>query len=224
MCGLTGFFRPGDREPVAPSEAQILEAMNATLEPRGPDESGTWTGPGVGLAARRLSILDIADSHQPQFGPSGKTVCVYNGEIYNYRAIRDELIAAGHTLRTEGDTELIPHGYEAWGLDGLLRRLNGMFAFALFDQKSRQLFLARDRVGIKPLYAGQFGGTWLFGSELKALLQHPACERVVIGCGFSGHGFKFSPVLGEGLADLVLDGATALPIDFLSLKRFESDP
>jgi len=179
MCGLTGFFRPDDREPISPAEAQVLEAMNATLEPRGPDEGGSWTGPGIGLAARRLSILDIADSHQPQVGPSGQTLCVYNGEIYNYRAIRDELIALGHQLRTEGDTEIIPHGYEAWGMEGLLRRLNGMFAFALFDERSRELFLARDRVGIKPLYAGQFGDTWLFGSELKSLVQHPAFDREV---------------------------------------------
>ena len=179
MCGLTGFFRPGDGGDVSDDERAALRAMNDAITHRGPDEDGHWFGPGLGLAARRLSIIDVAASHQPQFGPSGKTVCVFNGEIYNFEAIRQELIGLGHQLNTEGDTEILPHGYEAWGIEGLLARLNGMFGFALYDGRSGELFIARDRLGIKPMYAGQFGDTWVFGSELKSLLLHPATERSI---------------------------------------------
>jgi len=159
--------------------------MNDAITHRGPDEDGVWFGPGVGLAARRLSIIDIAASHQPQFGPSGKTVCVFNGEIYNYAAIRDELIGLGHQFKTQGDTEVLPHGYEAWGMEGLLSRLNGMFGFAIYDGRSGELFVARDRLGIKPMYVGEFDGTWLFGSELKSLLMHPSARRDICGDSLS---------------------------------------
>jgi len=179
MCGLTGFFRAGDPEPIGHEERAALQRMCDAITHRGPDEEGIWTGPGVGLAARRLSIIDVAASHQPQWGPSGKTVCVFNGEIYNYRAIRDELIGLGHTFQTDGDTEVLPHGYEAWGIDGLLGRLNGMFGFAIWDGRSGELFVARDRLGIKPMHVGRFGDTWVFGSELKSLLLHPAVPREV---------------------------------------------
>ena len=179
MCGLTGFFRPRDRAPLTDDERAALRAMNAAITHRGPDEDGFYDGPGVGLAARRLSIIDVAASHQPQRGPSGRTFCVFNGEIYNFKAIREELIGLGHTLTTEGDTEVIPHGYEAWGMDGLLKRLNGMFAFAIYDARSHEVFIARDRLGIKPLYVGEFGGTWVFGSELKGLLPHPSVRREI---------------------------------------------
>lgn len=179
MCGHTGFFRPADPTELGPDERSTLRRMNDAITHRGPDEDGDWFGPGIGLAARRLSIIDVAASHQPQFGPSGDVVCVFNGEIYNFEAIRQELIGLGHKLETAGDTEILPHGYEAWGIEGLLKRLNGMFSFALFDGRSRELFLARDRLGIKPLYVGEFSGTWVFGSELKSLLLHPAVRREV---------------------------------------------
>ena len=177
MCGLTGFYRPGDRDAVGAEERAALGRMNDAITHRGPDEDGLWVGRGVGLAARRLSIIDVAASHQPQFGPSGKTVCVFNGEIYNFAAIRQELEAAGHVLKTHGDTEILPHAFEEWGIEGLLRRLNGMFGFALYDGRSGELFVARDRLGIKPMYVGHFQGTWVFGSELKSLLLHPAVRR-----------------------------------------------
>jgi asparagine synthase (glutamine-hydrolysing) len=179
MCGIAGFFRPGDSAPVPPDERAALQRMNDAITHRGPDEEGLWCGPGVGLAARRLSIIDVAASHQPQVGPSGQTVCVFNGEIYNFAAIRQELIAAGHRFETNGDTEVLPHAYERWGIDGMLQRLNGMFAFAIFDGRSGELFVARDRLGIKPLYFGRFGQTCLFGSELKSLVLHPAAERSI---------------------------------------------
>ncbi len=179
MCGITGFVRPGDTSEVGSAERAALQGMNDAITHRGPDEDGFWTGNGVGLAMRRLSIIDVADSHQPQWGPSGKTVCVFNGEIYNFRDVRAELVALGHDLKTHGDTEILPHGYEAWGMEGLLQRLNGMFAFALWDGRSRELFLARDRLGIKPLHYGEFDGTWVFGSELKSLVRHPSVTREV---------------------------------------------
>jgi len=177
MCGLTGFFRPSDTSPPSRSEQRALERMNDAITHRGPDEDGTWLGPGIGLAARRLSIIDVATSQQPRLSPSGHSICVFNGEIYNFLALREELEGLGHTFSTSGDTELLPVGYEQWGIDGLLSRLNGMFGFALYDLRSKELFLARDRLGIKPMYVGRFGPTWLFGSELKSLLQHPACVR-----------------------------------------------
>ncbi len=179
MCGITGFVRPGDTSEVGSAERAALQGMNDAITHRGPDEDGFWTGNGVGLAMRRLSIIDVADSHQPQLGPSGKTVCVFNGEIYNFRDVRAELVALGHNLKTHGDTEILPHGYEAWGMEGLLQRLNGMFAFALWDGRTRELFLARDRLGIKPLHYGEFDGTWVFGSELKSLVRHPSVTREV---------------------------------------------
>jgi asparagine synthase (glutamine-hydrolysing) len=177
VCGLTGFFRPNDFTDVSPEERAALGRMNDAITHRGPDEEGSWFGQGIGLAARRLSIIDVAASQQPQFGPSGETICVFNGEIYNFEAIRDELRGLGHEFQTAGDTEILPHAYEAWGLEGMLSRLNGMFGFALFDRRSRELFIARDRLGIKPMYVGEFGGTWVFGSELKSLLIHPQVHR-----------------------------------------------
>jgi asparagine synthase (glutamine-hydrolysing) len=179
MCGITGFVRPGDPTPVQPDESDALQRMNDAITHRGPDEDGFWCGDGVGLAMRRLSIIDVAGSHQPQRGPSGQTVCVFNGEIYNYREVRAELVARGHRFKTDGDTEVLPHGYEEWGMDGLLQRLNGMFAFALWDGRSRELFVARDRMGIKPLYVGDFDGTWVFGSELKSVVLHPRARREI---------------------------------------------
>jgi len=179
MCGITGFSRPGDTADLSGDERAALQRMNDAITHRGPDEDGFFHGPGVGLAARRLSIIDVATSHQPQRGPSGKTTVVFNGEIYNFEEIRQELIGLGHDLKTNGDTEILPHGYEAWGIEGLLQRLNGMFVFALHDARSNEVFVARDRLGIKPLYLGEFDGTVVFGSELKSLILHPSVRREV---------------------------------------------
>jgi asparagine synthase (glutamine-hydrolysing) len=179
MCGITGLFRASDRAPIPEPESAALQRMNDAITHRGPDEDGFWTGEGVGLAMRRLSIIDVAASHQPQWGPSGQTVVVFNGEIYNYRDVRRELEGLGHTFRTDGDTEVLPHAYEQWGVEGMLRRLNGMFAFALYDARDSSLYLCRDRLGIKPLHYGEFGGTWVFGSELKSLVLHPNVDRRV---------------------------------------------
>ncbi|MCK6526485.1 asparagine synthase (glutamine-hydrolyzing) [Myxococcota bacterium] len=179
MCGIAGFLTL-QAAPLPEAEARAaLRAMRDSLVPRGPDEGGEWLAPGVGLGSRRLSIIDVAGSQQPQAGPSGRTRVVYNGEVYNYRDLRAELVSRGHVLRTEGDTETLPHLFEEFGIEGCLERLVGMFAFALHDARDGALYLARDRLGIKPLYWTQAGGHLLFGSELKALLAHPACPREV---------------------------------------------
>jgi len=187
MCGLTGFFRPSDSAKPSKAEQRALDRMNDAIAHRGPDEDGAWFGPGVGLAARRLSIIDIESSQQPRTSPSGRSVCVFNGEIYNFRQLRAELEGLGHSFVTNGDTELLPVGYEQWGIEGLLSRLNGMFGFAIYDVERRELLIARDRLGIKPMYVGQFGETWLFGSELKSLLQHPSFQREVDPDSLAGY-------------------------------------
>ncbi len=164
MCGICGIVDP---EGVPPSR---LEAMNAALVHRGPDDHGAWIGAGAGLAMRRLSIIDLAGGRQPMSSDDGRVVVVFNGEIYNFRELRAELEALDHFFRTQSDTEVVLRGYEAWG-DGVLTRLNGMFAIAIYDQRDERLMLARDRAGIKPLFYAHDGDTLVFASELGALLQ-----------------------------------------------------
>lgn len=151
--------------------------MVQTLVHRGPDEDGLWAENGVALGMRRLSIIDVATGHQPMFNEDNSIAVVFNGEIYNYIELRDELIAAGHRFRSDhSDTEVVVHLYEQYG-DAFLDRLNGMFAIALWDAPRRRLLLARDRAGIKPLYFAPLGGGIAFGSEPKALLIHPEISR-----------------------------------------------
>lgn len=144
---------------------------------RGPDGAGVWTAPGVGLGHRRLSIIDLAGSPQPMHTADGRAVIVFNGEIYNFRELRKELADAGAVFRTDGDTEVILAAWQRWGPD-CLKHLNGMFAFAIYDVAERTLFLARDRLGIKPLYMATLSdGSLAFASELKGLLAHPLLRR-----------------------------------------------
>jgi len=151
--------------------------MVATLVHRGPDEDGVWAGEGVALGMRRLSIIDIATGHQPMFNEDNSIAVVFNGEIYNYLELREELLAAGHRFRTDhSDTEVLVHLYEQYG-DAFLDRLNGMFAIALWDGPRRRLLLARDRAGIKPLYYAPLTNGIAFASEPKALLVHPEISR-----------------------------------------------
>ena len=153
--------------------------MTDAMVHRGPDGSGVWTAPGVGLGHRRLSIIDIAGSPQPMHAPDGRSAIVFNGEIYNFRELRRELEADGARFRTDGDTEVILAAWQKWGPD-CLERLHGMFAFALYDLDRRELFLARDRLGVKPLFTAMLSdGSMAFASELKGLLAHPLLRREI---------------------------------------------
>ena len=174
MCGIAGIFHLGTPKPVDP---QRIDRMCDALVHRGPDGSGVWTAPGVGLGHRRLSIIDLEGSPQPMLSTDGRAVIVFNGEIYNFRELRRELAADGARLATEGDTEVILAAWRKWGVD-CLSRLDGMFAFALYDLDRSALFLARDRLGVKPLFMVELSdGSLAFASELKGLLAHPLLRR-----------------------------------------------
>ncbi|MDT9597752.1 XrtA/PEP-CTERM system amidotransferase [Sphingosinicella rhizophila] len=174
MCGIAGIFHPDIPKPVSPSR---VKAMADMLAHRGPDGAGVWTAPGVGLGHRRLSIIDLAGGAQPMLTADRKLAVTYNGEIYNFRELRSELSALGHAFRSDSDTEVILAGWRQWGPD-CLRRFNGMFAFALYDADADLIFLARDRLGVKPLFLAEVSdGALIFASELKALLAHPLLRR-----------------------------------------------
>ena len=180
MCGICGILHQGDAPPV---DEQLLASMRDVMSHRGPDAAGIWIGNDktIGLAHRRLAIVDLDPSSlQPMTNEDGSIRVVFNGEIYNHRTLRSELLAAGHKFRTDhSDTEVLVHGYEEWGWEGLLSRLNGMFAIALWDARTRLLWLARDRLGIKPLYLWRSGRQIIFASEIKSILQSPAVPRAV---------------------------------------------
>ncbi len=172
MCGIAGIFHPGTPKPVDPAR---IAAMIGAQAHRGPDGEGIWTAPGVGFGHRRLSIIDLEGSPQPM--QAGALTVTYNGEVYNFAELRAELELKGARFVTGGDTEVLLHGWRAWGPD-MLDRLNGMFAFALHDADTGTLFLARDRMGVKPLhYVELSDGSLAFASELKGLLAHPLLRR-----------------------------------------------
>ncbi|MBX9642630.1 MAG: amidotransferase 1, exosortase A system-associated [Novosphingobium sp.] len=176
MCGIAGIFHLSTPKPVDPLR---VERMCDAMAHRGPDGAGVWTAPGVGLGHRRLSIIDIAGSPQPMASTDGAAMLVFNGEIYNYRELREELKGAGAEFHTDGDSEVILAAWQHWGPD-CVSRLHGMFAFVIYDQRARTLFLARDRLGVKPLfYAPLSDGSLAFASELKGLLAHPLLRREV---------------------------------------------
>jgi len=182
MCGLTGFWQTSriDKQDMSALAARMAER----IVHRGPDDSGVWVDAeqGIALAFRRLSILDLSPAgHQPMMSASGRFVIVFNGEIYNYQTLRQQLDAGGNGPSWKGhsDTEVLLACIESWGIDSTLKATVGMFAFALWDRAERTLTLARDRLGEKPLYYGWQNGVLLFASELKALIGHPAFERVV---------------------------------------------
>ena len=174
MCGITGIFETRDRSEISRT---ALERMYNRQRHRGPDDEGYLIEPGIGLGHRRLSIIDLATGHQPLFNEDGSVAVVFNGEIYNYQELIPELVGLGHTFRTRSDTEVIVHAWEAWG-ESCVKRFRGMFAFALWDRNRQSLFLARDRLGVKPLfYAWLPDGKFIFGSELKALVEHGGWSR-----------------------------------------------
>lgn len=174
MCGLSGVISlVGDA-----ADPALVRRMTATLRHRGPDDDGVWADGPVALGHRRLRIIDLEGGRQPMLNARGTVVAVLNGELYNFQELRAELRAKGHRFATASDTEVLAQAYDAWG-EGCLHRLNGMFACALWDIERRTLTLARDRMGEKPLYYAEAGGAVIFGSEVRALLAHPAVTRDV---------------------------------------------
>ncbi len=174
MCGIAGFLNHDD----LPADRELLVAMTRTLVHRGPDGEGFHLDGPVGLGHRRLSIVDLATGDQPMTSPDGRAWVVFNGEIYNFVELRRDLEARGHRFSTHSDTETILHLYEEHGPDSV-RHLRGMFAFALYDPDRRRLLLARDRVGIKPLYYHEGPAGLVFASEIKAILKHPAVPHTI---------------------------------------------
>ena len=174
MCGITGYVRSDG----APVDRELLARMNEAIHHRGPDEDGFYVSDGVGLAMRRLAIIDLKSGQQPIHNADRTAWIVYNGEIYNYRELRKDLEECGHRFYTDSDTEAIVHAYDEYGTD-CPKYLRGMFALAIWDERNRSLFLARDRVGKKPLLYAQHNGQLIFGSEFTALLAHPDVSREV---------------------------------------------
>ncbi len=181
MCGIVGFWEI-TQSTNEDKLRSMIEAMTDTIAHRGPNDSGIWVEPqsGISFGHRRLSIIDLSEAgHQPMLSPDGRYVLVYNGEIYNHHELRKELNHLGCHFQGSSDTEVLLHAIAQWGLRKTLPKLNGMFAFAIWDQQKKILMLARDRLGIKPLYYGWAGKTFLFGSELKALKKYPGFEAEI---------------------------------------------
>lgn len=173
MCGFVGFIDENDQ---TYDHRAAIVAMADAIAHRGPDSEGYFEDGRTALGFRRLAIIDLAGANQPLYNENRSLVLVFNGEIYNYRELRRQLIAAGHAFSTQGDAEVVLHGFEQWG-EAVLDRLRGMFAFALYDTATGELFCARDAFGIKPLYYAVEGDRILFGSEIKGLLAHPHARR-----------------------------------------------
>lgn len=179
MCGITGWF---DTRGEKPADRALIKRMTDAIAHRGPDGEGFHFAPGIGLGHRRLAIIDLATGDQPMFNRSKSIAIVFNGEIYNFRELRQELAGRGYCFDTASDTEVIIHAWEEWG-ESCVEHLTGMFAFAVWDASRQVLFLARDRLGEKPLYYSFLpDGALIFGSELKALLAHPSLPRRIDPC------------------------------------------
>lgn len=173
MCGFSGFFSKSIKD------KNIIREMNAMIEHRGPDSEGYYFDKGINFGFRRLSIIDLKEGSQPILNETEDIAVIFNGEIYNYKEIRKELEALNYAFKTHTDTEVILHGYEAFGEKGILEKLRGMFAFTIWDSKKEKLFGARDHFGIKPYYYSQVGDAFLFGSEIKSFLKFPNFKKEV---------------------------------------------
>jgi len=218
MCGIAGLFDARGRREF---DRGLVQAMNEVQLHRGPDEGGLHFEPGVALAHRRLSIIDLSTGQQPLFNEDGSVSVVFNGEIYNFQELVPELEALGHVFHTRSDTEVIVHAWEAWGVD-CVQRFRGMFAFALHDRNRETLFMARDRLGVKPLfYAVLSDGSVAFGSELKVLMQLPNLDRRIDPCAVEEYfalGYVAEP-------RTIFQGARKLgPAETLTIRRGEPIP
>src|ERR1035438_5060722 len=169
MCGISGLFYFDHARPV---EEDVVTRMQSVARHRGPDDSGFYLRGNVGLGFNRLSIIDLSGGHQPMSNEDGTVWIVFNGEIYNFASLHDDLVSRGHRFRTRSDTETIVHAWEEYG-EGCLEKLRGMFAFAIWDERQQVLFAARDRLGIKPFYYYQDHRLFAFASEIKSLLEVP---------------------------------------------------
>ncbi len=177
MCGIAGYFRAGRSGTSSPlAEHRLIEQMCDVITHRGPDDAGYHVEGGLAIGMRRLSIIDVATGHQPISNEDGSVWIVFNGEIYNFAELRATLVARGHSFKTHSDTETIVHLYEEEG-ERCVERLRGMFGFAIWDRRQNKLFIARDRTGKKPLHYTMTDGAFVFGSEIKSLLQFPGLER-----------------------------------------------
>jgi asparagine synthase (glutamine-hydrolysing) len=187
MCGYVGFTNTVDNANV------VLKKMMERIRHRGPDGEGQYIDDGIALGHRRLSIIDLDAGAQPMYNEDGSLVIVFNGEIYNYRQIREELVKAGHTFSTNSDTEVLIHGYEEYGKD-ILPKLRGMFSFVIWNKKKKELFGARDFFGIKPLYYAEMDGAFIFGSEIKSFLEHPSFRKELNETALENYlTFQYSP-------------------------------
>ena len=173
MCGFVGFCSKDVKD------KNVIKEMNNQIIHRGPDSDGYFFDKDVNFGFRRLSIIDLHEGSQPILNESGDTAIIFNGEIYNYQELREDLVAKGYKFKTHTDTEVILHGYEAYGEEGILAKLRGMFAFTIWDSKKEKLFGARDHFGIKPYYYALLDGDLLFGSEVKSFLKYPKFKKAV---------------------------------------------
>lgn len=219
MCGICGIF---DLKGL-PVGREVLDDMTNIIRHRGPDGDGRFVDREVGLGHRRLSIIDLGGGAQPIGNEDGKLQIVFNGEIYNFVELRAELEGHGHKFKTKSDTEVIVHAYEQWGRD-CVKRFNGMFAFALWDGRNRELFIARDHLGIKPLYHVTIGSKVVFASEIKCLLLHPGCPREVDTESLAElFTFRYVPspkTLFKGINKLQPGHAMLCSRDGIQIKRF----
>ena len=218
MCGIVGLcFSDRDRT----VEESLLRRMCLAIAHRGPDDEGVLVDGSFGMGMRRLSVIDVQGGHQPMFSEDGHVAVVYNGEIYNYPELRSELVSRGHRFRTQSDTEVLVHGYEEWGED-LPGHLNGMFAFSIWDAPNRRLFIARDRIGIKPLYVIETDAMLAWASEIKALLQIPGVHASVNHAAlreYMGLGYVPAPdTLFQGIRKL--PPATCLVLEGGKVRTF----
>src|SRR3954469_20610346 len=177
MCGIAGWV---SYEADLTQRQDVADAMTETMSCRGPDDRGTWVRRAVALGHRRLGVIDLPGGRQPMSvrTPNGEIAMVYSGEAYNFTELREELTGLGHTWQTDSDTEVVLHGYLQWG-DAVVDHLNGMYAFAIWDERDRKLVMIRDRMGIKPFYYHPTADGVLFGSEPKAILANPLASKVV---------------------------------------------